>query len=109
MSTFKGEIEEIPGISVDEFNNNAKCFFLSHCHSDHMKGLSALKTQANVYMTSISALFIRKKCPQLVDNVIILELGMPTQIELVQDNEANFVVTAISAGFYQNRHFLVVV
>ena len=102
MSTFAGKIEEIPGISVDEFNNcaNVKCFFLSHCHTDHMRGLWCLKTESSVYMTSISALFIRKKCPQLVDNVKILEIGIPTQIELTQDDETsvNFVVTAISAG-----------
>ena len=43
MSTFPGPIEEIPGVSVDRFENkenvNASVYFLSHCHSDHMKGL----------------------------------------------------------------------
>jgi DNA cross-link repair 1C protein len=103
MSTFDGKIEEIPGISVDEFvDNQAKVYFLSHCHTDHMNGLSALKTEAPVYTTSISALFIRKKCPQL-ENVRILELGLATQVQFTQNDETplnvcNFVVTAISAG-----------
>lgn len=98
MSTFNGEIKEIPGVSVDHFDNKSlKCYFLSHCHSDHMSGLSSLQTDSPVYTTAISALFIQQKCPQLSENLIILEPGIPTSIRLTQNCET-FVVTALSAG-----------
>lgn len=102
MSTFNGEILEIPGISVDEFTNvSQKCYFLSHCHSDHMRGLSSLKTEAPLYTTAISALIVSSKCPQLRDNMKILEIGVATSIDLPPDDSGltlNFVVTALSAG-----------
>lgn len=42
MSTFGGIVSEIPNISVDRFDGSnllSSAYFLSHCHSDHMKGL----------------------------------------------------------------------
>lgn len=102
MSTFDGEIREITGISVDHFENvKQKCYFLSHCHTDHMKGLSQLKTSAPVYTSSISALLIQRQCPNLIPNIKVLELGITTSIELENDenNETiHFSVTALSAG-----------
>ncbi|XP_068627223.1 protein artemis-like [Battus philenor] len=41
-SSFHGKICEIPGIAVDNFkgeNVNARAFFLSHYHMDHVQGL----------------------------------------------------------------------
>lgn len=102
MSTFNGEINEIAGIAVDYFENaELKCYFLSHCHTDHTKGLAMLQTDAPIYATAISALIIRSKCPHLKDNIRELEMGIPTAIELDSDDESttsSFVVTAISAG-----------
>lgn len=102
MSTFNGEISEISGISVDHFEDGKrKCFFLSHCHSDHMKGLLTLQTTAPIYATPISALIIRRTCPQLEDNIRILENGVLNSIELSADEDGpatSFVVTALSAG-----------
>ncbi|KFM65290.1 Protein artemis, partial [Stegodyphus mimosarum] len=46
MSTFDGVIKEYPLISIDRFLKEEECdnyastvYFLSHCHTDHMKGL----------------------------------------------------------------------
>ena len=81
MSTFNGQIEEIPGIAVDEFTEqniyeNSKVLFVSHCHTDHMHGLSELKDfKYPIYATSISALFIRKKFSNLEENIKELEIG----------------------------------
>jgi DNA cross-link repair 1C protein len=99
MSTFNGQIEEIPLISVDHFeNSNQQCYFLSHCHSDHMRGLSSLATNgAPLYTTQLSSLIIKKKYPHL--NVLELELGYPKHIEVLYDNKIiKFIVTALSAG-----------
>lgn len=103
MSTFNGQIREISSsISVDHFENiEQKCYFLSHCHTDHMKGLSLLKTNASLYTTAISSLIIQSICPQLTKNIRVLELGITTPIELQKDeeNEAiHFNVVALSAG-----------
>lgn len=80
MSTFNGQIEEIPGIAVDEFSEenieDSKALFVSHCHTDHMHGLSELKDfDYPIYATSISALFIRRKFPNLEGNIKELEIG----------------------------------
>jgi len=98
MSTFNGEID-IEGISVDHFENiDQKCYFLSHCHTDHMSGLSLLTTKSPIYMSALSALFIRKKCPQLKDNIKILEYNVATYIEMEHKGSTGFTVTALSAG-----------
>jgi len=98
MSTFNGDIFEIPGISVDQFENiHQKCYFLSHCHTDHMRGLALLETETPIYTTAISALFVRRKCPHLEKNIRVLEIGIPTSVEL-PESDATFVVTAIAAG-----------
>lgn len=42
MSTFPGILADIPGISIDKFdekNLKSKVFFLSHVHSDHVRDL----------------------------------------------------------------------
>lgn len=100
MSTFNGEISGIAGISVDHFENSEqKCYFLSHCHSDHMKGLLTLQTKAPIYATPISALIIRRRCPHLEENVRTLENGVLNSIELNEDGSSTtFNVTALSAG-----------
>ncbi|CAO1366603.1 unnamed protein product [Diamesa serratosioi] len=106
MSTFNGQIEEISGIAVDEFSEeniheNTKALFVSHCHSDHMHGLAELKNfEYPIYATSISALFIRTKFPNLKENIKELEIGFPTaiDIQLSDDEKISFVVTCLSAG-----------
>ncbi|XP_066584712.1 protein artemis-like isoform X3 [Prorops nasuta] len=70
MSTFLGFIEEIPGISVDQFereNKMSSAFFLSHCHADHMKGLSydffenLERTERYLYCSPISKAILQHK------------------------------------------------
>ncbi|KAL7049115.1 hypothetical protein ACKWTF_003604 [Chironomus riparius] len=99
MSTFNGQIEEIRHISVDSFEDIAcKCYFLSHCHSDHMRGLENLsKISSPLYTTSLSALIIQKKYPSI--NVQILEYGCPMNIKFMddEDKEVQFIVTALNA------------
>ena len=44
MSCFLGQLNEFSELSLDQFegkNLSSSVFFLSHCHSDHMVGLSA--------------------------------------------------------------------
>lgn len=102
MSTFDGEIREIPGISVDQFDNaGQKFYFLSHCHTDHMRGLFCLSTDAPLYATPITALIVSRKFPHLEANLRVLEIGAATSVEVTQTEPASslhFTVTAIPAG-----------
>lgn len=100
MSTFSGEVKEFPFIAVDFFKNEARCFFLSHCHTDHLVGLSDVKCEALIYASPLSALFIKQKYPSL-RNVRVLEIGLTVAIDLPEDESgkaASLTVTAISAG-----------
>lgn len=70
MSTFGGLIDEISGISIDEFtglNLKSKIFFLSHCHTDHTRGLSDAKNDlpGPLYLSEVSAVIIQRKFPHL--------------------------------------------
>lgn len=100
MSTFNGEVKEFPFIAVDYFKTKARCFFLSHCHSDHLVGLSAVDFQALIYASPLSALFIQQKYPHL-ENVKVLPIGLTLAIDLPEDelgDATSLTVTAISAG-----------
>lgn len=105
MSTFEGRIKEINGISVDRFdgeNMNSTCFFLSHCHSDHMRGLSALNFQDKLikenkflYLSNISAIILRALAPNIANQIKELPLEEITSIPV----EKKYIsVTCIPAG-----------
>lgn len=99
MSSFNGTINEIPSIAVDNFETSGKKFyFLSHCHTDHLKGIEQLPEGSLLYATPISSLIIRKKYPKLKINE--LEIGITKQFEVKEDNGNNLVfnVNALSAG-----------
>lgn len=77
MSTFSGIIKEIPFISVDRFDNdnlNSKLFFLSHCHTDHMVGLSNNDLPGPLYVSPISAVILQGKYNNL-KNIHCLQIG----------------------------------
>lgn len=99
MSTFNGQLQEIRHISIDNFENTeSKCYFLSHCHSDHMRSLENLSQISQpLYTTTLSALIIQKRYPSI--NVQILEYGFPINIEFTDDDgkEVKFIVTALNA------------
>lgn len=69
MSTFLGLLEEIPEICIDHFESKDPrlIFFLSHCHSDHTKGLGRpffekLKVHNSVlYCSHLSKLILENK------------------------------------------------
>lgn len=78
MSTFAGIMNELKCISVDRFddeNLNSKLFFLSHCHMDHMVGLSD-GIPGPLYVSSISSIIIRKQFPHIKEVVVLKENGI---------------------------------
>ncbi|XP_065089158.1 protein artemis-like [Ochlerotatus camptorhynchus] len=100
MSTFSGFFPEIPGISADRFlevnRSESRVFFLSHCHMDHMQGLQLPDPLPGpLYTSPISAVFLRHRFPQVVENVRPIEIGETLSIQL---NSTELHVTAIPAG-----------
>ncbi|XP_043287888.1 protein artemis [Venturia canescens] len=70
MSTFRGFVKEIPGITVDRFdgdNWNASVYFLTHSHTDHTVGLCGNffrhleSTGRRLYCTQLTKLFLLRK------------------------------------------------
>ncbi|XP_011503355.1 PREDICTED: protein artemis [Ceratosolen solmsi marchali] len=111
MSTFLGFIDEIPGISIDCFdeeNLNSSVFFLSHCHYDHMKGLDykffnyLMKTNKFLYCSHISRLILKHTfnlSSDLNKYVKILSLNDSIIINYKYDNiHHSLKVSSISSG-----------
>lgn len=117
MSTFCGLIEEIPGISVDRFNDDnlkSTVFFLSHCHTDHMQGLNAnffqqlQQRQQFIYCTPISkAILISNPynnlgnpqshiCIKTIDGFSPIVINYKTNFNSTEDSY--LTVTCIPAG-----------
>ncbi|XP_076238856.1 DNA cross-link repair protein snm1 [Calliopsis andreniformis] len=109
MSTFLGLIEEIPGISVDRFdgeNLKSSVYFLSHCHIDHMKGLSDEffeqldRCNKYLYCSSITIAFLQNKYRLKSSCVKDIRINTPVVVEYKLDTESTFLVTVtcVSAG-----------
>lgn len=81
MSTFDGFIDGFDCLSVDRFlerNFDAKVFFLSHCHTDHMQGLIEIREKnalpGPLYLSEISSVIIKKIFPA-INQLIVLQIG----------------------------------
>lgn len=79
MSTFDGIVEDIPGISIDRFeykNISSEYFFLSHCHSDHTKGLyNNLDIEGKIVLSKVSAEFLKNEFDKLESQFFIINDG----------------------------------
>ncbi|XP_025990137.1 protein artemis [Solenopsis invicta] len=108
MSTFLGFIKEIPGISVDRFdgkNKYSSAYFLSHCHTDHMQGLSQtffedLKQYNKfLYCSRISKVFLDARYYGIETCVKDIDIDERVLIEYKNNGyNTNLFVTCISAG-----------
>ncbi|XP_057710659.1 protein artemis isoform X2 [Corythoichthys intestinalis] len=114
MSTFAGRMKEYPHISLDCFdheNLEARAYFLSHCHKDHMRGIRAPKLQRRLKSSRRVKLYCSPVTKELLlssrkhlfweDYIVPLELDSPTQISLVDEasgESEEMVVTLLPAG-----------
>ncbi|XP_012221117.1 protein artemis isoform X2 [Linepithema humile] len=112
MSTFLGFIEEIPGISVDRFNEkncDSSIYFLSHCHTDHMQGLTnqffkhLQQCNRYLYCSEISKTFLQAKYRYTDTCVKHIDIDKKELLEYKSDMNKNdnvdvLYVTCISAG-----------
>lgn len=105
MSTFGGKIKEIPYITVDRFNGeywNSEVYFLSHCHTDHMIGLSDTLFWKHLedhnkflYASNISCKILAQMFPSSSEYTKELCIYTPTTIFL---ENKTLSVTTIPAG-----------
>ncbi|XP_015111394.1 protein artemis [Diachasma alloeum] len=83
MSTFRGIIEELPGISVDRFEeanrSSSTVFFLSHFHCDHRVGLDQSffqqLTEKNQYLY----------CSPLTKNFIVTKWNLGSMPDRIRE------------------------
>uniref|UniRef100_A0A1E1XLK3 Protein artemis n=1 Tax=Amblyomma sculptum TaxID=1581419 RepID=A0A1E1XLK3_AMBSC len=114
MSTFRGTLVEYERVSIDRFdggNVNSTAFFLSHCHRDHMQGLSGkafrnlLRSRRDVklYASQVSCRLLvnEPKYAWLRRHLSALPLSAPRTLAVPTDGQCangyDLVVTAISA------------
>lgn len=89
MSTFDGRIPEFPGLSVDRFEDlTSKLFFLSHCHWDHMQGLTENKDKlkAKIVLSAASAVFVKNQFGISDENLCVLKVSgnmVPLQLDIL--------------------------
>lgn len=115
MSTFGGTLVEYERISIDRFdgiNLNSTAFFLSHCHRDHMHGLSGkalrhrLRSRCDLKLysseTSRRLLLNEPKYSWLRRHLSPLPLESPQTVTVPTDvgggRSYDVVVTAIPAN-----------
>ncbi|XP_061418935.1 protein artemis isoform X1 [Lethenteron reissneri] len=114
MSSFLGKTAEYPSVSIDRFdrdNVNARAFFLSHCHQDHMVGLysEALRKKLekspglHLYCSPVTRelLLSNWRYRFLEQFMVAIEVDTPTQISLTDDKtkqKTDLVVTLLPAG-----------
>uniref|UniRef100_A0A915IP25 Metallo-beta-lactamase domain-containing protein n=1 Tax=Romanomermis culicivorax TaxID=13658 RepID=A0A915IP25_ROMCU len=112
MSTFKGKMFEYKFLSIDRFDDenlapspDARAFFLSHCHSDHMEGLDSrafvdyLKISGSKLYTHEITMHLLMFDPRYIhlENFIVpLKTFTPYTIDLAPKN--SLMVTLLPAG-----------
>ncbi|GFR17963.1 protein artemis [Trichonephila clavata] len=116
MSTFDGVIKEYPLISIDNFlkkcnNFDSTVFFLSHCHTDHMKGLKDFgffqllesRCFSKIYLSDVSEHIIKNDdaLSHLSEYLVTIPLEQPTIIPVPNNDgevHTRVVVTLLTAG-----------
>ena len=101
---FQGKIEGFPEISVDYFlasRLHCKNFFLSHCHTDHIKGLDSQEfksllqsTLVKIYCTQVTASLVmrRSKLEYLSSSFIYLEKDESYTLHVTPDETINVTI-----------------
>jgi len=113
MSCFEGRVKELKNVSIDCFENGniySTAYFLSHCHTDHMKGLRSyvfqnrLRNEARVYLycSVITAhiLTAQTSFAELSHKIKVLPLGVSTVVEIhdPDDSVEEVTVSLIPTG-----------
>ena len=109
MVSFNGEIREYPGLVVDQFGTHThtkgRAFFLSHAHSDHMKGIQSQKfaeiillSRVKLFATEITKLILSTDGDMqlLMAHIEIITVNCTLSVELWEGMEVQ--VTPLQTG-----------
>lgn len=72
-NTFDGVLREFPYIGVDRFNTSASVFLLTHCHADHLDGISNKSFSGIVY------------CSKETKKLLALDSRLKNSLKLVKE------------------------
>jgi len=89
-------------IRVDNFQYRSQdktnyAYFLSHCHEDHLKGLSNNWSHGKIYASHCSKLIITEKFKNLKDFVVDLEMDEEHWIYLDEEKKEGVSVVLMDA------------
>ncbi|XP_064633915.1 protein artemis-like [Lineus longissimus] len=114
MSTFMGLMKEYCSLSIDRFdgeNLRSTAFFLSHCHQDHMNGLTSSmfsyhlgsSIKYRLYCSDITKVLLETdtRYVHLQKHLTVLPINQPTTIQVpdkVTGKDELITVTLIPAG-----------
>ncbi|KAG5419048.1 hypothetical protein I9W82_002815 [Candida metapsilosis] len=82
-NTFDGEIREIPGVYVDSFSYKGEVYFLTHSHSDHLKGLLANSFCGRVYCSKLTKdiIALDARYSEKLRYLIVKEYNEPFEVQ----------------------------
>ncbi|XP_067125961.1 protein artemis-like [Centruroides vittatus] len=110
MCTFEGFVKGYPGISIDRFeinNLNSTIYLLSHCHTDHMKGLDTTQfherlkksDDVKIYMSEVSKALLMNDHKYMHLAPYIETIPVKSAITIsVPNTDQKIVVTIFPAG-----------
>lgn len=105
MADRTGVVLEGTPICVDRWcrTDGAHLFFLTHAHTDHTVGLTALWNLGTIYCTKITAALITRKIGVDPGRIVILEVGSVYSIGLDHTQGERGGVTAKVTVFDANH------
>ena len=120
MSNFDGRIREYPNLFVDNFSasflnlSRSQAFFLSHAHSDHMRGLDGAAFREGFLAHRRAAFFASAETKELLRRqsryrriaAAIVAVGIydSFQVRLGRDESAESEEVGVTATFLPAQH-----
>ena len=98
-NTFDGVLREFPFIGLDRFNTSALVFLLTHCHADHLSGISNKSFTNLVYCSKETKMLLAldKKLTKSLKMVKAVPYNVRTRLETPPDASNAIYITLIEA------------
>ncbi|OBA18991.1 hypothetical protein METBIDRAFT_47546, partial [Metschnikowia bicuspidata var. bicuspidata NRRL YB-4993] len=98
-NTFDGVLREFPYIGVDRFNTSASVFLLTHCHADHLSGITNKSFTSIVYCSEETKLLLSldSRLKGLLNLITGVPFNVKTRLETPHDTANAIYITLIEA------------
>lgn len=99
-NTFDGVIREVPYIGLDRFNIPCSVFLLTHCHTDHLGGLTNKSFSGLVYCSTETKALLetQPEFRSVVNLVYTPAYNTRTRVELPPDYANRVYITLVKAN-----------